>query len=151
AGAYSIEELFHTLARELDREVDVVKYEAGERREILFDWYRLRRLKADVYHITGDVNYLTYLLPRKKTILTIHDIGHYLLGLSGLKRWLYKWLWMLIPIRKVRAITTVSATTRDNLVQHLGVTPDEIVVIENCYSSIFQFSKRRFSADCPSI
>ena len=32
-----------------------------------------RRLKADIYHVTGDVHYAALVLPRKKTILTIHD------------------------------------------------------------------------------
>lgn len=150
-GAYSIEELFHSIAGELGKQVEVIEYETGTRWNTLRDAWRLRKLKTDIYHVTGDINYFVHLLPPQKTILTIHDIGHYLFGLSGIKRWLYKWLWLVLPIRRARAVTAVSKETRDNIVKHLGITESRVEVIENCYSAIFKSVAKQFDVECPVI
>ena len=151
AGAYSIEELFHTIAGELGKQVEVIEYETGTRWSILRDACRLRKLKADIYHVTGDINYLVHLLPIKKTVLTVHDIGNYLFGLSGIKRWLYKWFWLVFPIRRAGAVTSISTETCENIVKHLGITGSRVKVIENCHSAIFKPVEKLFAVNCPVI
>jgi glycosyltransferase involved in cell wall biosynthesis len=151
-GAFSIENLFHTVSRNLQSQgVSVVLYEAGPPSRLLSDVLALRRLQADVYHITGDVNYLALLLPASKTILTIHDIGHYLHGLKGWRRILYKWLWLVLPSRQVAQITVVSEATRQHLLQHLGLMEQDVRVIENCYDLMFRRVNNTFNARCPRI
>lgn len=150
-GAYSIEELFHTIAGELGKQVEVIEYETGTRWDTLRDAWRLRKLNADIYHVTGDINYLVHLLPIKKTVLTVHDIGHYLFGLCGIKRWLYKWLWLVFPSRRAGAVTSVSTETRENIVKHLGIADSRIEVIENCHSAIFKSVAKQFAVECPVI
>jgi glycosyltransferase involved in cell wall biosynthesis len=149
--AYSIEELFHAISAELDKHIEVLEYEAGSRWNILIDAWKLRKLNADIYHVTGDINYIVPLLPAKKTVLTVHDIGHFLFGLSGIKRWLYKWLWLIIPIRHAGMVTSVSIETRDNIINHLDINGKYIQVIENCYSSIFKPVKKSFATYFPVI
>src|SRR6266581_196195 len=92
---FSIEELFHAIAGELGKYIEVIEYETGSRWRVFLDGWRLRQIRGDVYHITGDINYLVLLLPHRKTVLTVPDIGHYRFGLRGFKRWIYKWLWLL--------------------------------------------------------
>lgn len=150
-GAFSIEELFHTIAGELGKQVEVIEYETGTRWNMLRDAWRLRKLNADIYHVTGDINYFVPLLPHKKTVLTVHDIGHYLFGLNGIKRWLYKWLWLIFPIRRAGAVTSVSTETRENTVKHLGIADSRVKVIENCHSAIFKPVTKPFTANCPVI
>lgn len=150
-GAHSIEELFRTIASELGKQVEVVEYEMGARSSLLRDVLQLRKLNADIYHVTGDVNYLVPFLPMKKTVLTVHDIGHYLFGLVGAKRWLYKWLWLVIPMRLAGVVTTISMETRQNIVNHLSIADDRIELIENCHSAIFKYVAKPFSANCPVI
>jgi glycosyltransferase involved in cell wall biosynthesis len=150
-GAYSIEELFHSVASELGKQVEVIEYEVEGRGWVLLDAWRLRQLDADIYHVTGDINYFINLLPKKKTVLTVHDIGHYLFGLSGIKRWLYKWLWLIYPINTARVVTAVSIETRDNMVKFLGIDKNRIEVIENCHSAIFKPKKKKFGTECPLI
>lgn len=150
-GAYSIEELFHTIAVELGKQVEVFEYETGTRWGMFRDAWRLRKLNADIYHVTGDINYLVHLLPIKKTVLTVHDIGHYLFDLSGIKRWLYKWLWLVLPILRVGKVTSVSMETRENIVKHLGIAESCVEVIENCHSAIFKSVALQFAAECPVI
>jgi glycosyltransferase involved in cell wall biosynthesis len=150
-GAYSIEGLFHSIAGELGKQVDVIEYEAGTRWNILKDAWRLRKLNADIYHVTGDINYIVLLLPPRKTILTVHDIGHFLFDLSGIKRWLYKWIWLILPIRRAGTVTAVSTETLNNIVKYLGITDVHVVVIENCHDDIFKPVKKPFFAECPVI
>jgi glycosyltransferase involved in cell wall biosynthesis len=150
-GTFSIEGLFHTIADELRKEIEVIEYEVSGRQAVLRDALNLRKLDADVYHITGDINYLILLLPRHKTVLTVHDIGHYLFGLSGIKRWIYKWLWLVLPIRWAATVTTVSKATTDNIVEYLDFDSKRLVTIDNCYSPLFRYKLRDFNLDCPVI
>jgi glycosyltransferase involved in cell wall biosynthesis len=150
-GAYSIEELFHTIAGELGKQIEVVEYVAGSRSRLLLDAWRLRKLRADIYHVTGDIHYIVNLLPSTRTILTVHDIRHYLDDLRGTKRWLYKWIWLILPIRSARVVTTISRETGEDIYRHLGITDKHIEVIENCHSAIFKRAKKSFAAECPVI
>jgi glycosyltransferase involved in cell wall biosynthesis len=150
-GAYSIEELFQTIAGELGKRIEIVEYTAGPRHSVLLDAWRLRKLNADIYHVTGDIHYIALLLPRRKTILTVHDIRHYMYNLAGIRRWLYKWIWLSLPIRLTRTITVVSETTAEDIRKRLGIRGKRMRLIENCHSALFQHVSRPFAADCPVI
>lgn len=149
--AFSIEELFHSIASELGKHIEVIEFETSTRWSMLKDAWRLWKTDSDFYHVTGDVNFLVLLLPHKKTVLTVHDIGHYLFGLRGLKRWAYRHLWLTWPIRAARAVTAVSQETKNNIVKHLGSPNGGVEVIENCYSPHFKPTQRSFNAECPVI
>jgi glycosyltransferase involved in cell wall biosynthesis len=148
---FSIEQLFHTVAGELASKAEIIEYETGGRLQAFADAMRLRRLYADVYHVTGDITYLALLLPRRKTVVTIHDIGNFLFGLRGLKRWLYKWVWLVLPIRRSAATTAVSQETRDHIERHLGIPGGRVRVVENCHRPIFRPVARPFAAECPVV
>lgn len=151
-GAYSIETLFHTISEELRNQgVMVIDYELGSRAHILSDLRSLRLIDADVFHITGDVNYLVGFLPRSKTVLTVHDIGHYLFGLKGWRRLVYKWLWLTLPMRLAKRVTVVSAATRDHIVKHFSISSERITVINNCYNPMFRPVPKMFNNTCPRI
>lgn len=151
-GGYSIEGLFKIIGNELRNQGEcVIDYRMGPRIRLLLDWFFLWRMNADIYHVTGDVNYAILGLPRHKTILTIHDIGNYLFGLVGIKHWLYKWLWLFLPLRSARRVTAVSTATRDHIVQHLGFPPERITVIDNCHHPIYRPVPKPFNAACPRI
>lgn len=148
---YSIEELFHTIAAEMGKHAEVIQYITNGRNHILRDIINLRRLRADIYHITGDINYMASLLPRKKTVLTMHDMVHYLYTLKGIKHLVYKWFWLQIPIHLAGRTTAISPATRDDMVKHLGINIRDIEVIPNCYNKIFQPAAKSFNLKCPVI
>jgi glycosyltransferase involved in cell wall biosynthesis len=150
AGSNSIEELFHSIAIEMAKQIEVVEFELGSRFCLLVDLWRLRCLRADIYHITGDVNYLSFFLPRRKTVLTVHDTGHYVHTLKGIKRWLYKWLWLVWPIRLAGKITTISEATRISINVDLDCTR-EVIVIDNCYGTVFHPVPKVFNEGSPLV
>lgn len=149
-GAYSIEELFRTIAGELAKQVELVEFVADSRWKIFQDIWRLNRLGADIYHITGDVNYFALLLPRNKTVLTVHDTGHYVNTLKGMKRWLYKWLWLVWPIRRAGKVTAISESTRASINSDLGVRKG-VSVLANCYGTAFHSMPRHFNEEVPLV
>ena len=150
-NAYSIEILLQTIAKELREHVEIIEYETGPRWKVLQDILTLRRMHVDVYHVTGDVNYFVPFLDRSKTVLTIHDIGHYLYGLKGLKRFIYKWVWLDLPIIFSRYVTVVSKKTLADIRDYLGFSTRRIEVIDNCYNPIFVHKEKFFNKDCPTI
>lgn len=147
----SIEVLFNNISEELSKASDVVQYVLQDRKHILSDIINLRKLKADVYHITGDCHYLAMLLPKQKTILTIHDINHYLYDLSGWRKTIYKFLWITQPIKSVAKVTTISDTTKNILLQSVSCEEYRICVIPNCFSVELHSSPKLFNQNNPVI
>jgi glycosyltransferase involved in cell wall biosynthesis len=96
---------------------------------------RLRQ--GDINHITGDIHFIAMLLDRKRTVLTVHDCVP-LTRSSGLRRSVLKYFWFSLPARHSTCITVISEKTRRELLEHVSIEPDRIVVIPNCVSPEFQ-------------
>ena len=62
---FSIEGLFQTVTSELNNQVDIIEYELGSRWSIFMDAWKLRKMGADIYHITGHDNYMVFFLLAK--------------------------------------------------------------------------------------
>jgi glycosyltransferase involved in cell wall biosynthesis len=151
-SAFSIENVFHTVSRQLrSLNYNVVDYVLRGKSFLWSDIRALRHFNADVYHVTGDVNYVLLFLPWRKTIITVHDIGHYLFGLTGPRKTIYKWLWLILPMNFARRITAVSVATHSNIVEHLRISPKQVNVIENCYNSLCLPSSSDFNRSMPRI
>jgi len=86
-----------------------------------------RRLQGAVTHVVGDIHFVTVLLRRRSTVLTIHDVEF--LGRTGvLKHLLYSWLWLRLPIARSAVVTVPSEGSRQDLVATLGHDPGLRVV-----------------------
>lgn len=129
-GNFSIEELFSTISQEVAKTDEVVNYYCPSSNR-LNNIKEVSKLKSDIFHITGDVNYLSYVLPRKKTILTVHDLGHFEQTLKGYKKYIYKYLWMYFPLKFAKRITTISEFTKSRIVHHFNISASKIDVIHN--------------------
>lgn len=116
----------------------------------LKDIWAARRGQGDVNHVTGDVHYLTFLLDRNRTVLTVHDLVS-LERLKGVRRWLLWLLWYWLPIHRSRVIVTISETTRNALLACVRCDPVKVRVIHNNVSDEFQPAPRRFNDDVPCI
>ncbi|MFC5385288.1 glycosyltransferase family 4 protein [Aquamicrobium segne] len=116
----------------------------------LKDIWAARKAQGDVNHVTGDVHYLTYLLDSRKTVLTVHDLV--LLGrLRGLQRWLVWLLWYWLPVKRSRAVVTISEATRSALLASVRCDPAKVHVIHNPVSDEFQPTPHCFNAKKPRI
>ena len=106
---------------------------------------------ADIFHITGHIHYLALTLPRDKTILTIHDLG-FLHNNKGFKRYIIKKLFLDLPVKKLKYVTTISQATKDEIVFYTNCDINKVRVIENPLPEYF-FSKKKkeFNEKCPTI
>ncbi len=91
-----------------------------------------RRHQGDVTHMLGDSHYLDLLLRRSRTVLTVHDLEFlHRASNSRLKKLVYSWLWLRLPVWRASVITAVSTATRDDLIAVTGVKPERVRVIPN--------------------
>ncbi len=131
---YSIETLFENIINHLPHNIDATKVSLpyhtgviGRLKNLLF----IKKLKnCDLYHITGDVNYVALALPKSRTIITVHDIKS-LFDTKSFKNQLKKIFWLKLPLNKVRYITVISDKTL-NEVREIISNPEKIHLIPNC-------------------
>ncbi|MES2382065.1 MAG: glycosyltransferase family 1 protein [Bacteroidota bacterium] len=150
-NGFSIEEIFKTIERELAQQVVFKKFYVNKSKSKFWNIKAVAKIKADVYHITGDCNYLALGIPPEKTILTVHDIGHYENTLSGLKKWLYGLFWFKWPLQKAHHITCISNFTKSKLIEYFKIDAAKINVIYNPYPALFKANLKTFRTKTPII
>lgn len=141
SGAFSIERVFEDINSALPTDITVKEIENRfYSRGILprvRDALRAWRFSGSVNHVLGDVHYLTFFLPRRRTILTIHDC-EMIHRASGLKRFILWLLWIRLPVARAGTVVAISQTTRADIEALLGGGDHRIEVIENPVSPRFR-------------
>lgn len=130
----SIERVFRQIAKDLPAEEFDVSFQsmpygngiAAILKNLLF----FRPEPSDIYHITGDVHYISLILPPSKTILTIHDLI-FLHRRSGLRRWVLKKFYLDLPLRRVRQVTVPSQAVKGEILRFSDIDESRIHVVEN--------------------
>lgn len=108
-----------------------------------------RAAEGCLAHVTGDVHYLSLGLPRKSSILTIHDCA-VLHRLSGIRREVLRLLWFAWPVARATAVTTISeATLRDLKTWVSSRHWHKLRVIPNCVDPAFQHAPKDWNAKLP--
>jgi len=152
---HSIEGLFDCLRAEMTAKgVDVEKreipwYSNGvlpRIRSVLWAW----RNQGDVNHITGDVHFLALGLAKKRTILTVHDLT-ILSRKKGVSRFLLKTFWFDLPVKRVAVVTVISEATKKDLLAQCNVPEENVVVIPDAVSPVYQPCAKAFNAESPEI
>ena len=153
-GRHSIERLYQDVRAHLPVDIEVYTcvscHESQGLWRRLSDMVRARANQGDVNHVTGDVNFLTFLLERRRTILTIHDCAP-MQRLSGAKRWLWWLFWLWMPERRSTAIVAVSEATRSEILRYLRCDPSKVHVIHNNVSAEFRAEPRPFNRERPRV
>ena len=85
------------------------------------------------------MHYAILALPRDRTILTIHDLV-FLHTYKGLRRSLLKWIFLDLPVRKAKYITTISEKSKQEILDYTNCDPEKILVIPNPVDPIFSTS-----------
>ena len=127
---FSMEQIYSKLCEHLiERGVSASIYKLQSTSHFPFrDIIKLNKIDADVFHITGDINYLSTFLPWKNTINTIHDIGRYS-ELSGLKKFIYKLYWITFPVFTSKFIAVPSNQTKVKLLELFPSKNHKIIII----------------------
>lgn len=151
---FSVEGTFKVVRDEMPADVKCVVAESRFDSKGLFK--RLYNIieaafrQGDVNHITGDVHFLSYLLKRDKTLLTILDCV-FMHNTRGLKRFLLRLFWAVIPEKRVKLISVISQSTKNELLKCISCDPDKIRVVPVCISPAFTRNQKDFNEDKPKI
>ena len=114
-------------------------------------WVWQRRKSDCIYHITGDVHYVSLVLPKNRTITTVHDlVSQSYNRYSRLKKFLLRLLYVEV-LRKNRFIICISEKTKKEVMSFIDFPKDRIFVIPDPISDDFHYVKQDFHSDCPII
>lgn len=143
---------------------DAVADEISQKGHNVFKWYKpvswkktfreirqLRKAKYDLYHITGDVNYLWLFFPWRKTTMTVHDIGMYKNNRKTLKRRLFVFFSFYLPSRFLKKMTCVSSLTKNDLTGLLKINERKLRVINNPVVLDIAPTPKGFDSQSPTI
>src|SRR5688572_23306035 len=152
---FSLEKVFRQIAKSLNREKFETSFQQlpyiNNLSGMLKNFVFYRREKADIYHVTGHIHYITLIFPPEKTVLTIHDLA-FLHTRAGIRRFVLKKILLDFPLSKLRFITAVSEATKKEIIAVTNCDADKIRVIENPVDEIFFAGlKKEFNAECPTI
>lgn len=153
----SLEKVFRLVEKDLDKEKFAASFQklpflsnvSGMIKNLIF----FRRQTADIYHVTGQVHYIALILPKRKTVLTIHD-SRYLHARRGLRRYVLKKLLLDFPVKRLNYITAISETTKKEILAQTNCRADKILVIENPLDELFLTNgkdEKTFDAENPNI
>ncbi len=115
-------------------------------------WFAFNhRNKNGINHVTGGTHYLILGLAGCKTVLTIHDLVLLDNCNNCIKKALFKLIWFKLPMKFANAITCISNTTRQHLLNTFNIPDEKVTTIYNPVNPQFTFSKHNFNKECPRI
>src|ERR1019366_5480149 len=138
---YSVERLFENLVPPLSRQFDVrvVHVPCFGNTPVAFirNLIFTARLRADVMHVTGDIQYCALAIPRRRCVLTVHDLVS-LNRLKGPRKHVFSLLWYSLPLRWAKHVTSISEESRKQLARSFPATVGRVRVISNCADPAFE-------------
>lgn len=151
---HSIEEQFFSMQKELPKDAEYknifAKYPSKGFFKRIFIAMQTAFNQGDINHITGDIHFVALFLKKKKTILTVHDIGSVLRG-RGIKKAILRFFWFTMPFARVRYLTVISEFTKKQILEEFKVKPKKVIVIPDCVSPEINFSEKQFNTEKPNI
>lgn len=107
--------------------------------------------QGEINHVTGDINFVGVLLPKRRTIQTILDCVCVARS-SGLKRIVLRLFWVALPVRRCAVVTAISEATRQEVLKLVpDCPPEKIVVVPVAISPRFKPCPRSFDTEHPRI
>ena len=151
---HSIEEQFFAMQKELPKDVECSNIFAAYHSKGLFKRILITIQSAfnqgEINHITGDIHFVALFLKKRKTILTVHDIGSVLKG-GGIKNKVLRFFWFTMPFARVKYITVISDFTKTEILQNFNINPQKIIVIPDCVSEEIKYTPKEFNKEKPNI
>ena len=153
-GMESVERLFedvrNNLPKDIAAKVVISRYTSNGFFPRLYNVLEAFVRQKNLNHITGDVHYLSVFLKHRKTILTILDCVM-MERLHGFRRWVYWVLWLWLPEKRSCVITTISESTRQQILTYLKCDPSKVRVIYCGLSPEFNYIPKDFNEECPRL
>lgn len=103
-----------------------------------------------VNHITGEVHFLNLLMQKDTVLLTVLDC-RFMERKQGWQKAFIKWLYLDLPVRKARYITTISESTKQDILKYTSCPAQKIRVIPVAVDKMYQPNPRPFNRGKPVI
>jgi len=153
-GAHSVERIFSDvrayLPSDMQVKVCVSPYQSSGVLKRIYSIVHAWFYQGDVNHVTGEVHFLTYLLKRRKTVLTILDCVM-MERLQGFRRWIFWFFWLWLPEKRCAVVTVISEATRQQVLNFLHCDLNKVRVIYCNVSDEFKPASKVFNQNCPRI
>jgi glycosyltransferase involved in cell wall biosynthesis len=151
---FSIQRVFQTLTKEFAKSAEVEEvflpsHKAGILSIFCNGLFAFNKRSKQINHITGDAHYLTYFLPSKKTIVTVHDLMYYS-SLSGWKKRIWKFLY-INSLQNVSKIVFISEFAKKQVTDVINLPADKISIIPDAVSADYEYNKKEFNEVHPVI
>lgn len=151
---YSVDHLIarmvQNLSPDFEARIEVSRFESKGILRRIYNTVEAAFRQGDVNHVTGDVHFLTYLLHKRKTVLTVLDCGPLAEAMSLRKRVL-KLFWFTIPVHRCAAITVISESVKQDLLRHVKVDSSKIFVVPVAVPVQYKHVPSKFNAERPVI
>jgi len=151
---FSVENLFKEIREALpsgvDWEVKELRYFSEGFLKRLFICIEAAFYQKGVNHITGDINFIAIFLKKRRTVLTMLDVG-FMNHPNPVARILLRLFWIILPVRKSKIITTISEATKQELMKFVKVNPARVKVVYVPISGRFVPEPKKFNKAEPTI
>jgi glycosyltransferase involved in cell wall biosynthesis len=151
---FSIEKVFASIVDDLKKKISVETVSMPCYNSSITSMTRnmafARKIRGDIYHVTGDVHYIVMALPGRKTILTIHD-SVFIRESKGLKQGFFKWIFLKLPVKRCRFVTTISEKSKNEIIHYTGCNPSKVVVIPNPVNEHIYYREKEFNITNPVL
>jgi glycosyltransferase involved in cell wall biosynthesis len=153
-GQVSIERLFDEIREFLPKnfnvEISISPYRSKGLLPRIANLLFVRRQRADIHHILGDVHYLCFGLARCNVVLSVMDCAS-LERHSFIKRAIIRYFWFTGPMKRAAFVTAISQSTKDELRKCVGDLADKVEVIPCCVLSEFRPTPKKFPKNAPVV
>lgn len=155
-GNFSIEASFATMLEVFE---DVAGYQPNVLEVPLYSngiWPRIRiilvtrRHQHQINHITGDIHFALLGVPKRGSILTVHDCG-FMRHRNPLMRFFLWLFWLKLPIARAQAVVAISEATKADIIRFTGCKPGKIRVIPTIIKTHFKYTPKAFPVKKPCI
>lgn len=153
---YSIHKVFFNIipkiATILETQIYDVKKERGNIFDVTSNILGVKKISKDknsIYHITGDVHYLTLALFKKKVVVTVHDVGR-IKSVKNIKKIFY-WLLRIATLRFANQIVFISEYAKEEVLSYISLPSKKISIIPDAVGDEFIYKPKEFNTIKPRI
>jgi glycosyltransferase involved in cell wall biosynthesis len=119
-------------------------------KNVLYAKKTIKKNKSAIFHITGDIHYLCWFLPRKNLIVTVHDLWFYAIINQKIKKYFTYLLWVL-PLKRAKKVVFISDTTKKQTLEYVSLKPEQMSIIFDPVSSDYKKTYKIFNKEKPVI
>jgi glycosyltransferase involved in cell wall biosynthesis len=151
---FSIEILFNQIRSNLPNDInsvtEIAKYFSKGVFKRLFISIDAIFKQGDVNHITGDITFIAIFLKKKKTVLTMLDLG-LMNHPNSIARKILQLFWVQLPVKRAGYVTTISAATKNELLKYVQVDEKKIRVMYIPVADLMEYKPKEFNKEQVNI